>query len=72
MEEEAVEFQTLLGLAKDRHLVGVRFLFSEAEYQEAEGKEATHQMFFCMMVRSANSAMTLLKSGKFNARKRSL
>ncbi len=53
MEEEAVEFQTLLGLAKDRHLVGVRFLFSEAEYQEAEGKEATHQMFFCMMVKAA-------------------
>ena len=53
MDEEAVEFQTLLGMAKDRHLVGVRFLFSEAEYQEAEGKEATHQMFFCMMVKAA-------------------
>lgn len=53
MKSEAIEFQTLLKYDKKRHLVGVKFLFSEEEYEKQTIKEATHQMFFCMMVKAA-------------------
>lgn len=53
MEQEVQEFQTLLKFEKDRHLVGIKFLFSQKEYEEIQVKEASHQMFFCMMVKAA-------------------
>lgn len=53
MKHEAIEFQTLLKYDKKRHLVGVKFLFSREEYEKQTMKEATHQMFFCMMVKAA-------------------
>lgn len=53
MRREAEELQILLKFEKDRHPVGVRFLFSEQEYKETDAPEATHQMFFCMMVKAA-------------------
>lgn len=53
MKKETKEFRTYLEFEKDRHLVGVKFLFTRQEYLACPVNEATHQMFFCMMVKSA-------------------
>lgn len=53
MRKEALEFRTLLEFEKNRRLVGVKFLFSKWDYDNLDVKEATHQMFFCMMVKAA-------------------
>ena len=52
VKREAEEFCTLLKYERDRRLVGVKFLFSKEDYDRLEIKEATHQMFFCMMVKA--------------------
>lgn len=53
MKKEVIEFRTLLEFEKNRRLVGVKFLFSEQEYESLHVREATHQMFFCMMIKAA-------------------
>lgn len=53
MRKEVTEFRTLLEFDNNRKIVGVKFLFSEQEYETVHVKEATHQMFFCMMVKAA-------------------
>lgn len=53
MKTEVKEFQTLLEFKEDRHLVGIKFLNKKEEYDILNVKEATHQMFFCMMVKAA-------------------
>ncbi len=53
MKEKAKLFRTLLAFAKDRQLVALRFLYTEEEYAAQKAPEATHQMFFCMMVKAA-------------------
>lgn len=53
MRKEVMEFQTLLEFEKSRKIVGVKFLYTEQEYRRCNVKEATHQMFFCMMVKAA-------------------
>ena len=53
MRKEVTEFQTLLEFEKNRKIVGVKFLYTEQEYIRLNVKEATHQMFYCMMVKAA-------------------
>lgn len=53
MRKKVTEFQVLLEFEKNRRIVGVKFLYTEQEYSRLNVKEATHQMFFCMMVKAA-------------------
>ncbi|WP_158682983.1 DUF169 domain-containing protein [Dorea sp. Marseille-P4042] len=53
MKKEVVEFQTLLKFETNRKLVGVKFIYDKEEYNSVDIKEATHQMFFCMMIKAA-------------------
>lgn len=53
MRNKVKEFQTLLEFDEKRHLVGVKFIHSKEKYDSLAIKEATHQMFFCMMVKAA-------------------
>lgn len=55
MRREAEEFQTLLNYEKDRHLVGVKFLFTKEDYLACPVQQASHQMFFCMMAKAATT-----------------
>lgn len=59
MKKEVEEIQVLLRYETDRHLVGVKFIKDEIEYENCDVKEATHQMFFCMMVKAATIGHSL-------------
>ena len=47
------DYFSCLKYEPDRHLVGAKFIFSENEYHSLSFPEATHQLFFCMMVKVA-------------------
>lgn len=53
MKKETLEMETLLEFEKKRHIIGVKFLRDQSEYDHETVREATHQMFFCMMVKAA-------------------
>lgn len=53
MQQKVDEFQIFIKLEEKRHIVAVTFFSSQEEYEQCEVKEATHQMFFCMMVKAA-------------------
>lgn len=53
MKKKVLEIQTFIELEKDRKIVGVDFIQTRNEYEDCDLDEATHQMFFCMMVKAA-------------------
>lgn len=52
---ELSTYYNCLKYESDRQLVGVQFVFSKKEYDSSFMPEATHQLFFCMMVKIAAS-----------------
>ena len=52
MKKEAVEFRTLLEYQKDRHLVGVKFIRTQSEYEKLPAHELKHQLFYCLMIKA--------------------
>lgn len=53
MKNAIEKFNALIGISEKRKAVGVTFINTKENYDNINIEEATHQMFFCMMVKSA-------------------
>lgn len=51
MNIDLTDFQNCLEYEHNRKLTGVKFIFSEQDYDTCTVPEASHQLFFCMMVK---------------------
>lgn len=66
MERERREFavkQLNCALELQRQIVGVKFLFSDAEFQEARARHIPHPMNYCVMVKVAMGGAALKATG---------
>lgn len=59
MNYKLSQYLASLKYESNRHLVGVQFLFDKNEYDQIDIPEATHQLFFCMMIKIATSGKSL-------------
>lgn len=58
------DYLACLSYEKNRQLVGVRFIYGENDYATSTFPEATHQLFFCMMVKIAASGKAMKVTAK--------
>lgn len=59
MKNKVKKMDVLIGFDKHRKPVGVKFIKNKEEYENINIQEASHQMFFCMMVKSATVGHSL-------------
>lgn len=59
MKNKVKKMDVLIGFNKHRKPVGVKFIKNKEEYEKTNIQEASHQMFFCMMVKSATVGHSL-------------
>lgn len=59
MKNKVKKMDVLIGFNKNRKPVGVKFIKNKDEYEKINIQEASHQMFFCMMVKSATIGHSL-------------